>query len=136
MSNWNSPRSYADIAERFKGAHTFNCRTHNVQGEHVYVCGDSRTRAELTDILDDCTRRVVESANNVHRRYMSNDGGFGGRKPLDEDVDYYVHRNGRVLAYRLNNGTVILNESLTDKKDIKIRDMAARYIPATVNASY
>lgn len=106
---WHSPKTWAEIAATIEYGLWFNSSQLVVQAHFAHrVCGQDSTRGVLYGHLDDFAHRIIESNDDLHSRYTT--AGFNRvTAERDDDVTYFVTRDGNAIAYLTRVNEVVIN---------------------------
>lgn len=125
-----SPNGWREVVQNIEHAGVFHCTRLNVRADHAHlVCGNSSTRAVLLGHLDDFAHRIIESNDNLHKRYMS-PGMDRWTAERDDDVAYFVCRDGNALAYITRAGDVAVNERAAAQTERRYSSAVGHILPA------
>lgn len=126
--SWNAPQTWAEVEQSVEAGFSFGARPLGVQGNYAHaVCGHFSTRAILSGHLDDFAHRIIESNDDLHARYMGGMNRWAAQR--DDDVTYFVCRDGNALAYITRAGEVVVNERVTQASP-RYRNAMVRLMPA------
>jgi hypothetical protein len=125
--SWNSPQNWVEVTDSVRRGFSFSSRRLGVSAKRAdAVCGHYSTRGALSGHLDMFARRIMVSNDELHTRYMSSNRWQAER---DDDVAYFVMRDGNALAYVTRVGEVVVN-SVTEHGLPRYRNALARLLPA------
>ena len=116
FEDWHNPRTLSAVAYSVAHGWGFHSTRLLVRADSVEVMsygpGMTGTRALTRDLFG---LNILESARRYSERYMATDRYQSQR---DDDVKYWVSRDGVALALMRRDGTVEVNPELPDDRRI------------------